>query len=731
MHRRLNKMLNKTTFLYLFLATFLFFLWVILPKSAFAEIQTWPQTDWIESNVYYGQPTTQNDFEWICNRHGGTKQCPTRFSVSDQSFQIYEVAIHLEGHSHANFGQKRIRVDVCFYSTYDFTTANCNIFADVDPGDCACSSSDHIHTNNINVVPIADEIPRTAVYSESGNITTRYNQIEIITDVNDAEAYISGTMKGRKVSIVNFTTPADSGGTVNTGQSFNVLWEVAESDLQLLGAGSGIPLRFEHSNNISCLGDSGNYFEDLRTNWANTCTAISAGPAYLKLKAYGPRGSAGYGEIDSGNENFNVVGQPPGPFTLTTAGCYNGDTYDLDWTSSSGATSYEVWARPWIGGTWVKWATLPSNVLAYPAARPSQAEWYFRIDAINLTGTTSSSPGGPNYTYGGGCGGAPPVCGNNIVEFGEDCDGSDLNGQTCISLGFAGGGPPTCDAASCNFNVSTCTGPPIVTLTADPGSLSSPNTGSNLDWLAQNADPNSCTKSGAWSGTNQPTSGNQNTGPLAVGSHTYNISCTGPGGSGSDSVTINVTTAWSCTVAVNPNNGPPPLNGVDVTVTNLNMPTNSGNNFIDCDYNGTTENNEITNDWQPSSPRTYTDLCSYSSSGTYTVRVRQVKLGGSAEPDAVCTANVVVGGGAIAGYVYEDLNTTTCCGGVKDSGEPVLSGRTVTLTKQPSGPTYTTTTNASGYYEFINLVPGDYVVSHTTISGYVNTTESSKMVTVP
>jgi len=60
LHRRLNKMLNKTTFLYLFLATFLFFLWVILPKSAFAEIQTWPQTDWIESNVYYGQPTTQN-----------------------------------------------------------------------------------------------------------------------------------------------------------------------------------------------------------------------------------------------------------------------------------------------------------------------------------------------------------------------------------------------------------------------------------------------------------------------------------------------------------------------------------------------------------------------------------------------------------------------------------------------------------------------------------------------
>ena len=46
------------------------------------------------------------------------------------------------------------------------------------------------------------------------------------------------------------------------------------------------------------------------------------------------------------------------------------------------------------------------------------------------------------------------VCGNNIKEEGEDCDGSDLNGQTCMSRGFWGG------ALSCNtnytFNTSGC-----------------------------------------------------------------------------------------------------------------------------------------------------------------------------------------------------------------------------------------------------------------------------------
>jgi len=33
----------------------------------------------------------------------------------------------------------------------------------------------------------------------------------------------------------------------------------------------------------------------------------------------------------------------------------------------------------------------------------------------------------------------PPVCGNNILEYGETCDGSDLNGESCLSQGFDAG----------------------------------------------------------------------------------------------------------------------------------------------------------------------------------------------------------------------------------------------------------------------------------------------------
>lgn len=49
----------------------------------------------------------------------------------------------------------------------------------------------------------------------------------------------------------------------------------------------------------------------------------------------------------------------------------------------------------------------------------------------------------------------PPVCGNGIVETGESCDGSNLNGQTCVSLGFAGG--TLACSGTCSFDTSGCT----------------------------------------------------------------------------------------------------------------------------------------------------------------------------------------------------------------------------------------------------------------------------------
>jgi hypothetical protein len=76
--------------------------------------------------------------------------------------------------------------------------------------------------------------------------------------------------------------------------------------------------------------------------------------------------------------------------------------------------------------------------------------------------------------------------------------------------------------------------------------------------------------------------------------------------------------------------------------------------------------------------------------------------------------------GSISGYVYIDTNDD----GIQETGEPGLSGVTVTLTGTTSygqSVSLTTTTNSSGAYSFANLLPGtSYTVqtSPTPPSGY-------------
>ncbi len=60
-----------------------------------------------------------------------------------------------------------------------------------------------------------------------------------------------------------------------------------------------------------------------------------------------------------------------------------------------------------------------------------------------------------------GCPTGMEMCGNNLAEFGEVCDGTDLDGQDCTSIGIAGGGALACsgdcgsfDASGCNADVS-------------------------------------------------------------------------------------------------------------------------------------------------------------------------------------------------------------------------------------------------------------------------------------
>jgi hypothetical protein len=78
----------------------------------------------------------------------------------------------------------------------------------------------------------------------------------------------------------------------------------------------------------------------------------------------------------------------------------------------------------------------------------------------------------------------------------------------------------------------------VVGLRADPATVN-PGQSSTLTWEATNAD--SCTASGNWSGTKEPTGTQSVTPPSTPGSYLYTLTCTGPDGTNTpSSVTVTV-----------------------------------------------------------------------------------------------------------------------------------------------------------------------------------------------
>ena len=101
---------------------------------------------------------------------------------------------------------------------------------------------------------------------------------------------------------------------------------------------------------------------------------------------------------------------------------------------------------------------------------------------------------------------------------------------------------------SVNVTVASSTPPPTVNFSASPSSVAVGGS-STLNWTTTNA--TSCAGSGAWSGSKSVPNGSQNVGPLNAAA-TYNLSCTGQGGSTQRSVTVSLIAAPTVTFTANP-----------------------------------------------------------------------------------------------------------------------------------------------------------------------------------
>ena len=146
------------------------------------------------------------------------------------------------------------------------------------------------------------------------------------------------------------------------------------------------------------------------------------------------------------------------------------------------------------------------------------------------------------------------------------------------------------------------------------------NTSANLTWNSSNAD--SCHASGDWLGV-KSTSGTEATGNLTA-VKTYTISCTGPGGSASDSVTINAgQPPLSLVFTSNPAVGNAPLSNVDLIAQVGGTAIGDILYQFDCTGDGIWER-EITTSFED---YTALDLCSYSSLGIFTPKAKITRAG--------------------------------------------------------------------------------------------------------
>ena len=97
------------------------------------------------------------------------------------------------------------------------------------------------------------------------------------------------------------------------------------------------------------------------------------------------------------------------------------------------------------------------------------------VDALELAIDGGTDDDLPDIACG------PSTCGNGVVEIGESCDGSDLNGETCTTFGFAAGGTLAC-TDECELHASSCGASGIPSRFRDNGDLTATDLVSGLTW---------------------------------------------------------------------------------------------------------------------------------------------------------------------------------------------------------------------------------------------------------
>lgn len=248
----------------------------------------------------------------------------------------------------------------------------------------------------------------------------------------------------------------------------------------------------------------------------NTCTATGAGPGRVTVKYEATKMAVFFKEFYYSDRRAtvhirsrDVTNVPSRTFTFN----YNAESTNTNPNTPSLSCPSNL-------------TTGQSGDFTFQGTDPDGDTIRYQIDWLN-NGSYVLSPNNGSYVSSGSTRNESYQW-NNAGTYTVRARTEDQNGAT------SGWG-------TCTVEVSD---PPVVDLTADDGVVIHGES-TTLQWDVAHA--NSCSASGGWSGTKSATGGSQSTGALTADT-TYNLSCTGDGGTVHDSVDVDVETGTGASI---------------------------------------------------------------------------------------------------------------------------------------------------------------------------------------
>ncbi|HJS21852.1 MAG TPA: hypothetical protein VJ764_04290 [Steroidobacteraceae bacterium] len=278
------------------------------------------------------------------------------------------------------------------------------------------------------------------------------------------------------------------------------------------------------------------------------------------------------------------------------------------------------------------------TVTVAPATPPPAANFSASPVSVAVGGSSTLSWTTTNATS---CTGSGAWSGNKSVPNGSQSVGP-INAASTYNLSCTGAGGSTQRSVTVSILPA-----PTLSFSANPTSVQA-GVRSTLTWNSQNA--TGCSASGGWAG-NKPASGSEQS-PIINATATFNLTCTGAGGS----------TGQSVTVTVNANPPPPPVPTVTLNASPASVSVNgtstlswSSTNAAGCAASGAWSGSRAASGSEPTTALTNTSTFTLTCSGT----------GGTSNPRSV-TVTVTPGGGGGGGGGGGDAETQESGGGSLD-----------------------------------------------------------------